>query len=139
MTFKKTFGTWLISQKDRYDQIGELADAFECFIYELKISKHRNTLAKDFKKPSDFYNFFDLFDNRYCVKMLKITAYSAAKEYSAYRRKINLKILLPRQSYRDTMDFIFDEYYGKNVKPIRFCMPGQWDRYINSKCVYLDQ
>jgi len=138
MTFKSTFGTWLISQKNRYDQIGELADAFEGFIYELKISKHSNLLAKDFKKPSDFYKFFELFANHYRVKMLKITAYSAAKEYSAYRRKINLKILLPRQSYRDTMNSIYDEYHGKNLKPIRFCMPGQWDRYLDSKFVYLD-
>ena len=75
----------------------------------------------------------------YRVKMLEITAYSAAKEYSAYRRKINLKILLPRQSYRDTMNSIYDEYHGKNLKPIRFCVPGQWDRYFDSKVVYLDQ
>ena len=139
MKFKSTFGTWLIAQKERPDQIGELADAFECFIYELKFSKHYNQRAKDFKKPSDFYKFFELFANRYRVKMLKVTAYSAAKEYSAYRRKLNLKILLPRQSYTDTMESIGDECQGRQAKPIRFCMPGQWDRYFNSKVIYLDQ
>ena len=138
MTFKSTFGTWLRSQMGRHDQIGELAEAFDCFLIFRKRSKKYKYTAKDFKMPSDFYPLLDYFEERYRAKLIYITAYSAAKEYSSYRRGVSLKILLPRQSYNDTLQNAFLYARNKNLKRIRYCIPGQWDRYPCKSYPYLD-
>lgn len=138
MTFKQTFGTWLVSQRERPDQIGKLADSFYCFMLECKYCDDLNLTPKSYRKPSDFYKDLNFLAERYTVKIITIAAYCAAKEYSAYRRKINLKILLPRQSDDDTLRYVFARARGKELNPIRFCMPGQSDRNPLRKVMYLD-
>lgn len=138
MTFKQTFGTWLVSQRERPDQIGKLADAFYTFMIECRYCDDLDLTPKSYKKPSDFYKDLNFLAKRYTVKIIAITAYCAAKEYSAYRRKINLKILLPRQSDRDTSNYAWSHAKGEELNKIRFCMPGQCDRYYNKKVIYLD-
>jgi len=137
MTFKKTFGTWLVDQRERSDQIGKLADAFYTFMIECRYCNELDLTPKSYKKPSDLYKDLSFLAERYTVKIITVTAYCAAKEYSAYRRKINLKILLPRQSDGDTSHYVWSRARGKKLNKIRFCMPGQSDRYSN-KVMYLD-